>query len=133
MDDQIRRMPSTPQGTFGVILQKGIPTYISLEPENPIPAGIYTCVRYFSPKHQRQVYLLKDVPGHEGVELHIGNTFMDTELCILVGMGIAKFSHDVIEKIPASLGIISGISYSRVAFNDFMNKHTGDFQLEIIG
>jgi hypothetical protein len=38
-----------------------------------------------SPKFQRQVIRLKNVPGREAILIHVGNTIKHTDGCILVG------------------------------------------------
>jgi hypothetical protein len=50
-----------------------------------IPAGTYKVGAYFSPKHQRQVPLLENVPDFEYVEIHAGNYPSDTNGCLLLG------------------------------------------------
>jgi hypothetical protein len=56
-------------------------------PEKPraIPCGTYDLTWAFSPKHNRDVPLVENVPGFEGVEIHIGNWPTDTAGCLLVG------------------------------------------------
>lgn len=49
------------------------------------PEGIFTVVPYESPKRGCMVPLLKDVPGRDEIEMHIGNLRWNTDGCILVG------------------------------------------------
>jgi hypothetical protein len=50
-----------------------------------IPKGRYPVVVQFSEKHQKDLPTLRNVPDFGGVEMHPGNTDVDTLGCILVG------------------------------------------------
>ena len=74
--------------------------------ETAIPKGTYNVVITFSQRFQRDLPLLENVPGFEGIRIHPGNTSEDTEGCILVGR--VKTDKTVIE--------------SRAAFNALFPK-----------
>jgi Family of unknown function (DUF5675) len=70
-----------------------------------IPIGNYTCQRYLSPKFGYEVFRLINVPEHDFIEIHKGNTNVDSDGCILLG--------------EARDG--GTILYSKFAFDSFMN------------
>ena len=90
--------------------------------ETAIPAGTYEVVITFSNRFRRDMPLLKDVKGFEGIRIHAGNTHRDTHGCILVGltMGTDKVlqSRDayklVFGKIQAA--IVKGETVTLTAF-----------------
>ena len=53
-----------------------------------IPAGLYSIENSKSPKFGRELPLLfsDKVPSRRGVRIHAGNTYQDSEACVLVGM-----------------------------------------------
>jgi hypothetical protein len=61
-----------------------------LEPQPPIPAGVYDVKLLHSVKFNRIMPFLLAVPGHTGIEIHWGNTAKDTKDCLLVGRTKAK-------------------------------------------
>jgi len=52
-----------------------------------IPEGHYVCERWLSDKYGRDVWYVMGVEGRDGIILagHAGNTWEDTEGCILIG------------------------------------------------
>ena len=54
-----------------------------------IPCGMYGVQNSKSPKFKRELPLLHNakVPASRGIRIHRGNTFKDSQGCVLVGMG----------------------------------------------
>lgn len=69
-----------------------------------IPAGTYQVQITHSPRFNRLLPLLLDVPGFSGVRIHPGNTADDTEGCILVG----------------HVRMSEGVGKSRMAFDELL-------------
>src|ERR1700761_6826790 len=52
--------------------------------------GTYKCIRYDSPKHKMEVWLVLGVPNADYIELHIGNwPQIDSDGCVLLGSAVA--------------------------------------------
>lgn len=70
--------------------------------QTAIPAGTYSVIVTFSPTFKRDLPLLLNVPGYEGVRIHPGNTAADTLGCILVGMtkGVDRVNNSVAAFLP---------------------------------
>lgn len=51
-----------------------------------IPEGIYSVRITYSPKFNRMLPLIENVPGFDGIRIHIGNTAADTDGCIIPGV-----------------------------------------------
>jgi len=95
----LQRLPSTPQGTFGVLSKDGIPLCVTVErpwADNAngvscIPEGTYRFVSYNSPT-KGGVWLGQNVPGRSEIEIHSANLASELEGCIAVGQWFADFN-----------------------------------------
>ena len=74
-----------------------------------IPAGNYKVIINMSNHFKKEMPLLLNVPGFEGVRIHSGNTADDSEGCIIIGMVKTE----------------NGVGMSRVAFTKLMDKIKG--------
>lgn len=91
----LKRTVSTTQCTMGVLSTFNNTLLYTLEPpfipnakqgaNDCIPCGIYGLKVIHSPKFEREVIMLKNVPNNTAIEIHIGNDVSDTHGCILVG------------------------------------------------
>lgn len=89
-----------------------------IQDKTAIPVGYYPVIVNHSPKFNKLMPLIQNVPGFDGVRIHYGNTDIDTEGCILVGGTRAK----------------DFIGNSLVTFNKLMDKLMGvdNIYIEII-
>lgn len=71
-----------------------------------IPYGKYKVSLTMSNRFKKVLPLLEKVPNFEGVRIHSGNTALDTEGCLIVGM----------EKTS------NGVSMSKIAMAKLMSK-----------
>lgn len=58
---------------------------IKVKKHTAIPTGEYNVTMAMSPSKKRKLPLLLDVPGFQGILIHLGNYPRDTEGCILPG------------------------------------------------
>jgi hypothetical protein len=74
LEDEVREIPGTPVEVWKV---KG---------DTAIPAGTYRIALQYSGRFGAETPTLMDVPGFEYIRIHAGNTYEDTEGCILLGL-----------------------------------------------
>lgn len=125
---KLERMGSTPWGTLGMLRHPDGTAYPTVEPKweynavgaSCIPAGEYTMQRRASPivartsgGEFRAGWEIDGVPRRDLIMIHPGNHEADTQGCILPGRAFA-----VINGTP-------GVSASRAAFRDLMNRLSG--------
>jgi hypothetical protein len=137
MDLQLNRKEFYQDCTIGGFYIDGEFTYYSLEDtdrhleagglkipkETAIPRGRYKITISYSNRFQTMMPQLLDVPQFSGIRIHPGNTPVDTEGCILLGMRHHASAHNILE--------------SRRAFDDFHAKlidglKEGEVWIEVI-
>jgi len=82
MQVTVNRLTQTKDDTISAVEINGRLKYYGLEILKCIPPGTYPLTRYFSPDHNFYVPLVNNVPGFEGIELHIANTVKDVKGCL---------------------------------------------------
>lgn len=78
--------------------------------ETAIPTGQYEVVMAFSPRFNKQMPHLVNVPGFQDIMIHNGNTDASTEGCILIGM--TKVNNDFVGESVAALGELWPLIYN---------------------
>ena len=63
---------------------------IKIKGNTCIPYGTYDITITYSPRFKKNLPLLLDVKGFEGIRIHSGNTPQDTEGCLLPGFNKIK-------------------------------------------
>ena len=110
----LQRLNMIEKGTLGIMLLDGKPLFPTLElpwKDNQrnvscVPAGVYKAVHMFSEKFQKNLFVLQGVQGRDLIEIHIGNTVIDTQGCILIGMQFSLSEFAIVN--------------SKLAFDNFM-------------
>lgn len=136
---QLRRLPSTDQGTFGTLRLGGqvlrtleLPWRDNRRQRSCIPPGSYRCALVQSPRFGR-VYGLANVPGRSHVLIHAANLAGDVELGWSTQLHgcIAPFLREGLMRNTAGVMQRAGL-VSRPAFTALMEWADGrPFTLEI--
>lgn len=69
---------------------RNLETEVKVKHQTAIPAGRYSIIVNLSPRFNRELPRLLDVPQFEGILIHRGNADADTSGCILVGENKVK-------------------------------------------
>jgi len=93
----VKRLEFTANSTIGELYISGVffcytledvarASGVKIKKETAIPSGRYRVKTTFSPKYQRSMPQILDVPMFQGIRIHGGNDKNDTEGCLLLGM-----------------------------------------------
>jgi hypothetical protein len=80
-----------------------------------IPAGTYKCIVKYSHSKGR-VFEILGVKDRSGILIHVGNTHVDTDGCVLVGRDLYQNS----------------IGRSRIAMGEILMKLPDEFELTVV-
>lgn len=82
---KLTRLDVTDKGVFGHLVIEGFDCVTLERDDKLIPCGTYKVTRYHSPRLNRTVLLLHNVPGRDMIEIHNANWESQLEGCIAVG------------------------------------------------
>jgi len=88
---------------------------IKIPGRTSIPYGRYEVAITFSPKYNRKMPILLDVPNFEGIRIHSGNDDGDTEGCILVGLRKGK---DMIFESRMAFARVKDLIGAKIAYDE---------------
>lgn len=132
----LTRLETSGVGTFGLLVTDSefecktgeLPWRLNEVGKSCIPPGVYLCKMEYSPKHKREVYHVKNVPGRSDVEIHSANYMGDTEQgfksellgCVSLGMSVCDIEGQ------------RGVSQSKKAIASFeADMQKADFELTV--
>ncbi|HMG36041.1 MAG TPA: DUF5675 family protein [Blastocatellia bacterium] len=72
-------------GTFEAFTLEDVARPKKIKHQTCVPSGRYQVIINHSERFNRDLPLLVNVPGFEGIRIHPGNTDKDTSGCVLVG------------------------------------------------
>ena len=83
--------------------QNGKFTYYTLELDeaHAIPTGRYKLELHWSPERQGLVVFVMNVPDRDAIEIHVGNSPLDSRGCILLGKSFDPVSKRLVSSILA--------------------------------
>ncbi len=121
------RVAMIEDGTFGVLLDTGVPFCVTVERkwlnnqtgESCIPTGDYDCRRVNSPKFGN-TFEVANVPNRTAILFHKGNLMQDSHGCIIVG--------EQFEPLNGKTAILA----SGKAFQEFLQRLEGLNEFRLI-
>lgn len=127
----LKRVVTSEDGTFGVLIDNNIPFCLTLElPDRGneqgiscIPAGKYICRRRFYNRGKYKTFLITGVQNRYDILFHRGNTIDDTAGCIILA--------EQYERLKVKDNWITAILRSRKGFGEFMDKMKDEQEFEL--
>lgn len=119
------------EGTFGQLDVEGFSFFTCEDDDWQVPAGTYPLrLTQWHAHEDTPVYMICDVPGHDRIYLHYGNTEEDTAHCVLLGLqlGFLRVAKD--EELGTAQTKLA-VLQSRKAFEKFMQLMGGDGEATI--
>lgn len=90
MQVTVNRLLKTADNIICTVEVNGVLKYYGLQPVAFTFEGTFQLTKYNSPSHGFPVPLINNVPGHSGVEIHIGNKVVDTKGCLVLANDIVN-------------------------------------------
>lgn len=87
MEYTVNHLLKSPECWIGTFEENDVLKYYCMD-LGEVPPGRYQLTKYRSPAHGFDVPLVNNVPGHSGIEIHIGNYPKDTKGCLLLATNI---------------------------------------------
>lgn len=117
-----------PDGCFGVLLDpSGAPVCLTLEPTDEelktvIPAGLFCCRQTLFSGGGYRTHEIQ-VPGHTRLLIHRGNSELDTQGCVLLGLQLGR------------IGDRMAVLQSRKAYEHYwtLTRNSETYALEVVG
>ena len=136
----LKRLGTDDDGTYGVLMYSNTPLCLTLEESwkdnqqniSCIPAGIYKCIRKYSPTFKVETFEIADIPNRSHVIFHVGNTEINTQGCVLTGSSFGELR--ALDDDSGEMEIQSAVLSSKVAFDKMMKKLEGidEFLLYVV-
>ncbi len=128
MDLILTRVYIGPEGAFSTLSPNGEPPFmVALEHtyednDVKVPRGTYTCRRTRFNHGGYETFEITGVPGHARLLFHRGNTELDSDGCVVVGLQFGV--------VNGNDGVLSSTSAHFI----FMGRQNGvdSFQLEVL-
>jgi len=133
----LQRLNRDDRTTIGLLSIDDFSEAYTLEPAHCIPAGTYQLDKTISrraragtlwtPDEFDRLLILRDVPGWLSIRIHAGNTYRDTNGCIIVGISRAENmslsqSREALTQLMLKVNLPAEIHIKEIASNDDLSS-----------